>query len=111
MKRICLKEGLSYATKGFSCIKGIPADVEDDLAEKLMGTGRFEIADGGLEAPEPTDYSSAPADISSMKKAEMAAFAKAHGIDLEGCKNNGERIARIQSELDVKGFTQAETEE
>ena len=110
MKKICLKAGLSYAAKGFSCIKGIPVDVEDDVAEKLMGTGRFESADMSPEISEPMDDSFAAIDISSMKKDEMIAFAKAHGIDIEGCKNNGERIEQIQRELDVKGFTQAEPE-
>ncbi|WP_300781938.1 hypothetical protein [uncultured Acetatifactor sp.] len=111
MKKICLKSGLSYAAKGFSCIKGIPVDVEDDVAEKLMGTGRFEIADEGLEASEPTDGGSAPADIRSMKKDELIAFAEAHGIDIEGCNNNGERVSRIQDALDVMGFAQADYEE
>ena len=41
MKRLKLNQGLSYTTKGFSCIKGAPFDAEDDLAEKLLGTGRF----------------------------------------------------------------------
>lgn len=107
MKKICLKAGLSYAAKGFSCIKGIPVDVEDEVAERLMGTGRFEAADEGLEAPGPTDDGAAPADIRSMKKDELIAFAEAHGIDIAGCNNNGERVSRIQDALDVMGFAQA----
>ncbi len=111
MKKICLKTGLSYAAKGFSCIKGIPVDVEDEVAEKLMGTGRFEIADEGLEAPGPMDDGPAPADIRSMKKDELIAFAEAHGIDIQGCNNNGERVSRIQDALDVMDFAQADYEE
>lgn len=103
MKKICLKVGLSYAAKGFSCIKGIPVDVEDGVAERLMRTGRFGIAD--------TVPDSESADISSMKKDELIAFAEAHGIDLEGCKNNNERIERIQSEISVKEFVQIPAEE
>lgn len=111
MKKICLKKGLSYTTSWFSCMKGIPVEVEDDVAERLMGTGRFEIVDMEHGDPAPTVVSYASADIRSMKKDEIVAFAKDHGIDIEGCKNNGERIERIKRELDVKDFTQADTEE
>ncbi len=42
MRRLKLIQGLSYAVRGFSCALGVPFDVEDDLAERLLFTGRFE---------------------------------------------------------------------
>lgn len=45
MRKVCLKTGLSYVAKGISCRKGKVMDVEDDVAEKLMKTGRFEAVD------------------------------------------------------------------
>ena len=110
MKKVCLKTGLSYAIKGFSCVRGIAVDVEDDIAEKLMRTGRFEITDM-LPVSQTAAPASESADIPSMKKDELIAFAEAHDIDLEGCKNNNERIERIQSEISVKEFVQIPAEE
>ena len=42
MKKLSLIKGLSYSLRGFSCVKGKPFEVEDELAEQLIGTGRFE---------------------------------------------------------------------
>ncbi|EOS22024.1 MAG: hypothetical protein K1W27_07000 [Lachnospiraceae bacterium] len=42
MRRLKLIQGLSYAVRGFSCALGVPFGVEDDLAERLLFTGRFE---------------------------------------------------------------------
>ncbi len=42
MRRLKLIQGLSYAVRGFSCALGVSFDVEDDLAERLLFTGRFE---------------------------------------------------------------------
>lgn len=111
MKKVCLKTGLSYAIKGFSCVKGIAVDVEDDIAEKLIRTGRFEIITDTVPVSGTVAPAFESADISSMKKDELIAFAEAHGIDLEGCKNNNERIERIQSEISVKEFAQIPAEE
>lgn len=132
MKKVCLKVGLSYATRGFSCVKGSSCIVDDTIAAKLQKTGRFEIADVELIAPEPVASASEfatlapepmalvsePADsplkaanITSMKKDELIAFAEAHGINIEDCKNNEERIQRIQSEMDLGVFVRLASEE
>ena len=125
MKKVCLKVGLSYATRGFSCVKGSSCIVDDNIAAKLLKTGRFEIADVELIAHEPVDsvpepmaLVSEPADsplkaanITSMKKDELIAFAEAHGINIEDCKNNEERIQRIQSEMDLGVFVRLASEE
>ncbi len=125
MKKVCLKVGLSYATRGFSCVKGSSCIVDDNIAAKLLKTGRFEIADVELIAPEPVAsvpepmaLVSEPADsplkaanITSMKKDELIAFAEAHGINIEDCKNNEERIQRIQSEMDLGVFVRLASEE
>lgn len=42
MKRLKLIQGLSYAVRGFSCALGVPFDIGDDFARKLLSTGRFE---------------------------------------------------------------------
>lgn len=111
MKKVCLKVGLSYTTKGFSCVKGKPVYVEDDIAAKLAKTGRFDIADANSKDPESVGAADESANIASMKKDELIAFATEHGISIEGCKNNDERIERIQSVLSVSGFTQMSLEE
>lgn len=41
MRKLELKQGLSYAVKGFSCVKEVPFHVDDEMAEKLLATGRF----------------------------------------------------------------------
>ena len=41
MRRLELKQGLSYAVKGFSCVREVPFHVDDMMAERLLATGRF----------------------------------------------------------------------
>lgn len=117
MKRLRLIQGLSYAMKGFSCVKGALVDVEDDLAEKLLETGRFDqesepeselelVTNEGAGKEEP----SADA-IAMMKKGELIALAEERGINIEDCKNNDERIERIQGALGLVSFVQMGLEE
>ena len=72
-----------------------------------MRTGRFEITDM-LPVSQTAAPASESADIPSMKKDELIAFAEAHDIDLEGCKNNNERI-RTDSERDQRKGVCADT--
>ena len=124
MKKVCLKVGLSYTTKGFSCVNGITVDVEDDIAEKLVKTGRFAIVrdvvkddppaiptvngtgtppangndGGGQNAAPPVvpDVEQLSADmINHMKKDELIALAAEKSIDISDCNNNDERAAKI----------------
>lgn len=111
MKKVCLKAGLSYVAKGVSCMKGKAVDVEDNVAERLMKTGRFEIMDVESVVPEFVAPAGNSVNITSMKKEELIAFAEEHGIDVADCKNNEERIHRIQSEMDVKAFARLASEE
>lgn len=111
MKKVCLKTGISYVAKGISCMKGKVVDVEDDVAERLMKTGRFEIVDAVSMDPESVAPEGKSANITSMKKDELIAFAEAQGIDVADCKNNEERIQRIQSEMDIKAFARLASEE
>lgn len=122
MKKVCLKTGLSYVAKGISCRKGKVVEVEDDVAARLLKTGRFEIM--GMEsvvpefvdlapeslAPESPASAGTPTNITSMKKDELIAFAEEQGIDVADCKNNEERIQRIQGEMDLKAFTRLASE-
>lgn len=43
MKRLKLTKGLSFSMKNFSCKKGEPFCVDDEKAEELLSTGRFEV--------------------------------------------------------------------
>lgn len=106
MKNLELIKGLSYNIKGFSCTKGNPVSVEDDVAEKLLATGRFEEvpADDAPNADKNPEVSAD--DIAVMKKEELIAFAETHEIDIADCKNNEERIARIQGALGLASFVQ-----
>lgn len=106
MRNLELKKGLSYSMKGFSCIKGNPVSVEDDIAEKLLATGRFEEV-AVAEAPISENKREVSADdIAAMKKDDLIAFAADHNIDISDCKNNEERIERIQGVLGLASFAQ-----
>lgn len=110
MKKLVLKTGLSYSTKDLKCIKGSPFDVEDGVAEKLMATGRFEELQAETSDP---DQKKAPANVdnfSLMKKDDLIAYAASHGINIEDCKNNEERIERIKDALAVNEFAQSGSE-
>lgn len=111
MKKVCLKTGLSYVAKGISCTKGKVVDVEDDVATRLVKTGRFEIVDAASMDSESAAPEGKSANITSMKKDELIAFAEAQGIDVADCKNNEERIQRIKSEMDIKAFARLASEE
>lgn len=110
MKKVCLKTGLSYVAKGFSCVKGSPAYVEDDMAAKLEKTDRFDVTDVDSMLPDPAAVGET-IDIASMKKDDLIAFAKERSIDIEDCKNNEERIKRINQALDVAKFVQLGNED
>ncbi len=113
MKRLRLIQGLSYAMKGFSCVKGALVDVDDDLAEKLLETGRFEQESEPEPAPDVgggKEELSADA-IARMKKDELIALAEERGIDIGDCKNNDERVERIQGALGLVSFVQIGLEE
>ena len=104
MKRLVLKTGLSYSMKGFSCKKGIPFSIEDEKAEKLLKTGRFEEITSEQNLPEQKEPEVSADDIAAMKKDDLIAFAAEHDIDIENCKNNEERIDRIQGALGLASY-------
>lgn len=106
MKRLKLNQGLSYAMKGFSCVKGVLFNAEDGLAEKLLKTGRFEEISEPFPDVEPEGKGLSADDIVGMKKDELIALAVEHGINIEDCKNNDERAGRIQSALGLASFVQ-----
>jgi len=111
MKKVCLKVGLSYVAKGISCMKGKVVEVGDDVAARLVKTWRFDIVDSEPVVSESAAPAGKSANITSMKKEELIAFAEAQGIDVKDCKTNEERIQRIQSGMDLKAFTQLASEE
>lgn len=137
MRRLTLKRGLSYSMRGFSCVKEVPFYVDDDIAGRLMNTGRFDditaadynegqpaepeavnptgpeeinTAEQGL-LPGPEENLLDKPDISAeliekMKKDELIALAENYNINISDCKNNEERVKRIQGALGVVSFAQ-----
>ena len=86
-------------------------EVGDDVAARLLKTGRFEIVDSEPVASESAAPAGKSANITSMKKEELITFAEAQGIDVSDCKNNEERIQRIQSGMDINVFARLASEE
>ena len=93
MKKLVLKNSLSYAQRGVKCVKGIPVSVADDVAKDLMATGQFE------EVPENAPENGEPA-FENMKAEDLTKYADLHGIDLKGCKTNKDRIKKIKGALE-----------
>lgn len=52
MKRLELTKGLSFSTMKFSCKKGEPFCVDDEVAEELLSTGRFKLLEVIGESPK-----------------------------------------------------------
>ena len=52
MKRLKLIKGLSFCMMDFSCKKGEPFCVDDEKAEELLSTGRFEMLGVVGESPK-----------------------------------------------------------
>ena len=52
MKRLKLIKGLSFCMMNFSCKKGEPFCVDDEKAEALLSTGRFEMLGVVGEGPK-----------------------------------------------------------
>lgn len=93
MKKLVLKNSLSYAKRGVKCVKGIPVSVADDVAKDLMATGQFE------EVPENAPENGEPV-FENMKAEDLTKYADLHGIDLKGCKTNKDRIKKIKEALE-----------
>ncbi len=130
MRRLKLIQGLSYAVRGFSCTSGVPFDAEDDIAGRLLSTGRFEelqcVSAGNDEPGDKTgdgtdDGTSVWMDlsgkelsgkelsadgISRLKKAELEALAAEKGIDISDCANNDARAAKICGALGLASMVQ-----
>lgn len=119
MKKLVLKNSLSYSKRGVKYVRGVPVSVADDVAEDLMATGQFE------KVPENAPENGEP-DFENMKAEELTKYADLHGIDLKGCKTNKDRIKKIKEVLEsqkeggngepdsdkddpLKGFTQMDS--
>lgn len=114
MRKLVLKQGLSYAAKGISCKKEIPFDVNDEMAERLLATGRFEeqCSMAGVEDNSAEEVQALSADdIADLKKPELEALAVEHNIDISDCRNNDERIERICGVLGLASLTKMGLEE
>lgn len=114
MKKLVLKTGLSYNTKDLKCIKGSPFVIDDEKAEALLATGRFEdvssvYGDGVPSTMNDVNPNGAAlsADVmAGMKKAELAELAAAKGIDISDCKNKEDIVNRINGVLGLASMVQ-----
>lgn len=59
MKRLKLTKGLSFSMMDFSCKKGEPFCTDDEKAEKLLSTGRFEML-GVVDKSQKTEGKEEP---------------------------------------------------
>ena len=85
MKKLVLNKGLSYSVRGFSCYKGKPFLIDDEMAEKLLRTGRFkeleivEVDSSDVEDNQGVELSAEV--IEKMRKDELITLAKEKEID------------------------------
>lgn len=133
MRRLKLIQGLSYAVRGFSCALGVPFDVGEDFAKRLLSTGRFEelqsvsadnneteddvepdwndtekadVAPNHEGVSQPIERELSADAIAKLKKAELEALAAERNIDISDCNNNNERAARICGMLGLASTVQ-----
>lgn len=103
MKRLVLIKGLSYTIRGFSCYKEKPFFIKDEVAERLMRTGRFkemETAQNNSSDMEENQAKELSAEvIEKMRKDELISLAKEKEIDLTGCEKKEEIVERIKGVL------------
>ncbi len=137
MKRLKLIKGLSFCMINFSCKKGEPFCVDDEKAEELLSTGRFEmlgVVGEGLKTEEdgkpdknkslvPEEPQNPKNDntedggelteelLDKMKKDELIALAAEKGIDIKDCNNNEERLEKIKEALGFVSFGSVDFEE
>lgn len=66
MKRLKLTKGLSFSMMNFSCKKGEPFCIDDEKAEKLLSTGRFDmlgVVGESLKTEEKGELEKSPSPI------------------------------------------------
>lgn len=122
--KVQLIKGLSYATKKFSAVKGVPVDVTDTEGKKLLATGRFEKVTDKTPAVNPPEGKKPEGNgadgsnndgngpeltasaIDKMTKAELEALAASKEIDLSDCSNNEQRATKIKDFLGLVDMSQ-----
>lgn len=130
MKKLSLIKGLSYSLRGFSCVKGKPFEVENELAEQLIGTGRFEemamdMSEEDVTPPADTDPAIPPtappvdldpdgkqkqddeltaSKVAKLRNEELLALAEEKNISLDGCSKHDEYVKRINETLNLVDF-------
>lgn len=56
---------------------------------------------GYKRVEEPQQGASEGVNLDKMTKPQLEAFAKENGVDLAGCANNTERVAKIKEALET----------
>lgn len=102
--KVKLVKGLSYyhLASGTSAQKGEVVTVDDAVGADLVATGRFVEAAGSetsapAQAATGTITTGSVKPLSSMKTAELEAYASEKGIDISECKTNSERVEAIKA--------------
>lgn len=93
-----LVKGRSYTMNGFSCNRDVPFSIEDDKADILLKSGRFEQLDEIENSDDDVDDGSdkEPSDIDSMKVEELRKYASENEIDITGLKKKDEILEVIR---------------
>lgn len=104
--KVKLIKARSYSGYGITATAKEPVvDVDDETGIILINTGYFsayEPSEDVLDKQEEPEYTAA--GIAKMKKDELIAFAHEHGINIEGCGNQDERVKRVQGALGLTDF-------
>lgn len=118
MKKLKLTKGLSFSMRDFSCKKGEPFCVNDEKAEELLSTGRFEmlgVVGESLKTEEnggPDEKQSPVPDDSQNPQSDNPDDGKEPGKSDDGAELTAEAIEKMkkdelialaaEKEIDVK---------
>ena len=100
MYKVKLIKGLSYTGAVRATKKDPFVEVEEkETAEALVASGYFElveITEANNDGAEENGK-----DLDSMTVPQIDAYAAEQGIDLTGCKNKAEKLAKIKEATEV----------
>lgn len=105
MYKVKLIKGLSYTGAVHATKKDPYAEVEKkETADALVASGYFELVESTDETGTDANNDGAEDNtkgLDAMTVPELDAYADEKGIDLAGCKNKAEKIAKIKEATDA----------